>query len=643
MIIRPARLLLLSALALSPVLAQSGWDNSGNSMLNGTYYFRQVIYILNSSTGSLTDAGCFYGNVTFNGSGSYTMSNTQLVDLAAQSVTAPNPTGTYAVAASGQVVMTNPLFSKDNIIGLVNQQGILVGAATENTSLYNDLFIAAPLPSPLSNSTSSFRGPYSMAYLDMAQGLGALAQMNPDGSGNMGTVAVSGYVEGGGTNKISQNLTGAKYVVVNGAAKITFTTNNNAFFSGPTPYYLYFSPDGNFVFGGGQFSADMFVGVKTGTGTPTLGGLYYEAGLDDSPESFYGSFSATNGAIIGHQRLLNFFNSTPSISFSYSDSYSLGTGGAYSNGLANYVVGGDNIRIGSGIGPNLSLAVSLPAPTLDPTKISPSGVYLNPTGIVNAGSSAPFTAAISPGELLTIYGANMSAGTQVASAIPFPTTLGNTQVKINGTLAPLYYVTPGQLSAIVPYSVTSGVAQVQVINNGTASNVVTMMVAPTAPGILTQSQNGLGYGDAVHPDGTLVNGQNPAKAGETVSVFLTGLGSVTPPISDGAAGPTSPYSITTNTITSFINGTSAPVGYAGLAPTLAGLYQLNITIPSGLTAGDAALDVSAPDSYTSVCLIAVSGGSTAEPASEATPAMSKLRSRPMQGRHLTPLTNRVIR
>jgi uncharacterized protein (TIGR03437 family) len=642
MINRPVHLsLCLFFASASHVFAQAGWDNSGNSMLNGTYYFRQVVYIL-SNSGNLSDAGCFYGTVTFNGSGGYTMSNTQLVDLAAQTVTAPNPTGTYSVAASGQTVMTNPLFPKDNIIGLVNQQGIFVAAATENTSLYNDLFIAAPLVQPLP-TTATFRGSYSTAYLDLAQGLGALATMNPDGAGKMGTVGVTGYVEGGGTNKITQNLTGATYIVTNGAAVVTFPTNNNAFFSGPTPYYLYFSPDGNFVFGGGRYSADMFVGVKTGTGTPNLSGLYYEAGLDDVPDSFYGSFSASNGALIGHQRLVDFFNSPSSYNFTYSDSYNLGTTGAYSNGLANYVVGGDNIRITSGIGPNLSLAVALPAPTLTPDKISPSGVYLNPTGVVNAGSYAPFTAPIAPGELLTLYGANLSAGTQVASSVPFPTMLNNTQVKINGNLAPLYYVTPGQLSAIVPYGVTSGVAQVQVINNGTASNTVTMMVGATAPGVLTQSQNGLGYGDAVHPDGTLVNAQNPAKPGETVSLFLTGLGAVNPAISDGAVGPTNPYSVSASTITAFVGGTSAPVGYSGLAPTLAGLYQLNITIPSGLTAGDNFLDVSAPDAYTAECLIAVSSGSSASPMAQEGMALGRARTRARQSRHLTPLTSREIR
>jgi len=634
--------LLLSALLL-PAFAQNAWDNSGNSMLNGTYYFRQIVYVLSANTGNLTDALAFYGNINFNGAGSYTTSNTQLIDLAQGTVSAPTPSGTYSVAASGQAFFTNPVVPKDTISAMVSQGGILVGSATENAALYNDLFIAAPLVQPFLTA-SSFRGSYTMAFLDESnQGVGGLATFSPDGSSSLGTVAINAYVEGNGSSKVVQNLTGVTYIFSSGAAKVTFPARTNAVLSdprNPTQYYLYFSPDGNFFFGGAQFNADMIVGVRTGTSTPALNGLFYEAGFDDNPESFFGSFSANSGTIVGHQRLLNFFNSSSaSLSYTYNDAYNLGTTGAYNNGVTNYVVGANNIRIGSGIGPNLSISVALPAPSLDATKISSSGVFLNPTGIVNAGSSAPFTAGIAPGELLTLYGSNLAAGPQVASSIPFPPTLNNVQVMINGIAAPIYYVTPGQLSAIVPYAVTSGIAQVQVINNGKASNFVTMQTAKTAPGVLTQSQNGLGYGDVIHADGTLVNAGNPAKPGETVSVFLTGLGAVNPTISDGAAGPTTNYSLATNTITAFVGGVQAQVGYAGLAPTFAGLYQLNITIPAtGVTAGDNYLDVSGPDAYTSESVIAVAGSASAEPQLQ-----TMMRRRPAGERHTAPLTNRAIR
>src|ERR1035441_7302491 len=186
------------------------------------------------------------------------------------------------------------------------------------------------------------------------------------------------------------------------------------------------------------------------------------------------------------------------------------------------VMVGNGIRIGSGIGPYLGLSVALQAPTM-PSSLSATGVFLNPQGVVNAGSSAPFTAGLAPGELLTLYGVNLASGTQVASGIPFPTTLGNVQVMIDNIPAPIYYVTATQLSAIVPYGVTGSIAKVQVFNNNVASNSVTALIAKTAPGVLTQLQNGLGYGDVVHSDGTLVNANHPAQIGETVSVYLTGL------------------------------------------------------------------------------------------------------------------------
>jgi uncharacterized protein (TIGR03437 family) len=139
---------------------------------------------------------------------------------------------------------------------------------------------------------------------------------------------------------------------------------------------------------------------------------------------------------------------------------------------------------------------------------------------------------------------------------------------------------------------------------------VTRWIAKTAPGVLTQLQNGLGYGDVVHLDGTLVNGKSPAKIGETVSVYLTGLGAVNPAIADGDAGPVNPLANATNPITAFIGGTEAKVSYSGLAPQLAGLYQINLTVPDGVTPGDQSLDIAGPDSYASVCLIAIAGASS---------------------------------
>jgi uncharacterized protein (TIGR03437 family) len=323
---------------------------------------------------------------------------------------------------------------------------------------------------------------------------------------------------------------------------------------------------------------------------------------------------------VGHQRREDQLNAN-AVDYTYSDAFSVKADGTYSTPDTRYVVGaGGAIRIGSGIGPFPGISVALAAPSL-----SGPGVFLDPQKVVNAASFAPFTASLAPGEFIALGGTNLASDTQVAPDVPFPTTLAGVQVMINGIAAPLYYVTPGQIAAIVPYGATAAIAQIQVINNGVPSNTVTAFIGLTAPGVFTVSQNGLGGGKIVHSDSTPVTSDSPAKVGETVSVFLTGLGAVTPTIPDGAAGPLDPYSLANSTITAYVGGIPAVVGYAGLAPGAAGMYQVNLTIPTGVTTGNNALDISCSlpatslDAYTSEATIAVTTTSSAD-----SPAVSQL-------------------
>jgi hypothetical protein len=420
-----ARVLLLISTAAGLGAQTPTWDASGNGMLNGTYYFRQVLYGLSSAgTGSLSDAVSLYGTIAFNGTGSYSGTAT-MVDLAAQQAQNGSITGTYSIAASGHGFMSNPFpgLTTDRVYGLVNAQGIFAGSSTENQNGYNDVLIAAPIGTP-APTNATFKGSYSLAYMDLSDGdplytVGATLQMNPDGAGNIGNVGVAAYMGQYGSTRVPQSLLNVKYRFSNGAAVVTFPSSNTstALFQGD--YWLYFSPDGNFVFGGRPYFPDLVVGVRTGTGTPTLGGLYYETGLDQdgstlaagfarSMDSFSGSFSAAGGNIVGHQRLLyDSFNPTVtngttinSLDYTYSDTYNVAANGTYGSPAMNYVVG-NGIRIGSGIGPYLGISVALQAPVMN-TNLSTTGVFLNPQGVVNAGSSAPFTAGLAPGELLTL-------------------------------------------------------------------------------------------------------------------------------------------------------------------------------------------------------------------------------------------------
>jgi uncharacterized protein (TIGR03437 family) len=188
--------------------------------------------------------------------------------------------------------------------------------------------------------------------------------------------------------------------------------------------------------------------------------------------------------------------------------------------------------------------------------------------------------------------------------------LGGVQVLVNNVPAPIYYVSATQLSAIVPWETIASIAQIQVINNGTPSNVVTEFVYPTTPGIFTIPPGGIYYAAALHPaDFSLVSPAHPAQIGETIAVFVTGLGDVSPSVTDGAAGVAG---ATINTIAANVGGIAATISYAGLAPGLAGLYQLNIQIPAGVTPGDNYLNIGTMDgtSYSTEALISVAAAAT---------------------------------
>jgi uncharacterized protein (TIGR03437 family) len=128
-----------------------------------------------------------------------------------------------------------------------------------------------------------------------------------------------------------------------------------------------------------------------------------------------------------------------------------------------------------------------------------------------------------------------------------------------------------------------------------------MYLSDSAPGVFSQAQNGLGFAAALHgATGEVITSSNPAQPGEYISVFLTGLGVVTPSIADGALGPLNPLSwsdlYNAGNLSIFFNdygpnggsaGNPGNIEYAGLAPGLAGLYQINVQVPtSGLASGD---------------------------------------------------------
>ncbi len=189
---------------------------------------------------------------------------------------------------------------------------------------------------------------------------------------------------------------------------------------------------------------------------------------------------------------------------------------------------------------------------------------------------------------------------------------------INSVPAPIYYVSPTQISVIVPYETIPGaVSQIYVVNNGANSNTVTEYTGLTSAGVFTNNPvGGLGYAAALHPDDSVISESSPAQIGETVAVYLAGLGAVRQPVPDGTAAPSNPLSVTTSTPLVFLLDSAghyvqSTVAFSGLAPGFAGLYQINFTIPSGLVSGNASLEIIGQDSDTFQALLPLTAATSA--------------------------------
>jgi uncharacterized protein (TIGR03437 family) len=144
-------------------------------------------------------------------------------------------------------------------------------------------------------------------------------------------------------------------------------------------------------------------------------------------------------------------------------------------------------------------------------------------------------------------------------------------------------VSPGQLNILVPFSTTGPTATI-VVQNGANSNTVTVPVAATSPGIYALDQSGSGSGAVLHADFTLVNAAKPAIGGETVLVYLTGLGAVSPTLADGTAGSSGTLYRADTDVTVYVGGQPGTVAFKGQAPGFPGLYQVNVTLPQFLKA-----------------------------------------------------------
>ncbi|MCX6634938.1 MAG: MBL fold metallo-hydrolase [Acidobacteria bacterium] len=184
---------------------------------------------------------------------------------------------------------------------------------------------------------------------------------------------------------------------------------------------------------------------------------------------------------------------------------------------------------------------------------------------VNAASSAAGVP-VAPGSLVSLYGAFVGAGAESASAYPLPRLLGESEVLVGGKAAPLMMVSPSQINFQLPAAQQAGQAVVEARVKGERVARGSVTVLEGAPGLFAL-------------------GRKRVRRGEALEIYATGGGRVTPPVEDGAAAPAQPLSATLATPAVYLDGRLIPVTFSGLAPGVAGLWQVNAAIPADASPG----------------------------------------------------------
>jgi uncharacterized protein (TIGR03437 family) len=210
---------------------------------------------------------------------------------------------------------------------------------------------------------------------------------------------------------------------------------------------------------------------------------------------------------------------------------------------------------------------------------------------------------VAPGELVALFGSGLGPEQGVAfapdSAGRVPTLLADTRVLIDGAPAPLLYVQSRQVNAVVPYQV-QGKSSVSLAVQYRGQTTATMIlpVTSTDPRFFRRDGSGFGPGAILNQDGSFNSPSNPAKKGSIISLWGTGMGQTDPPGIDGTiTGFPLPRQVLGLRVAfgqpPFFTDPGAEVLYMGPAPALpAGVFQLNVRIPSNAPSGNAELEIS---------------------------------------------------
>jgi uncharacterized protein (TIGR03437 family) len=223
-----------------------------------------------------------------------------------------------------------------------------------------------------------------------------------------------------------------------------------------------------------------------------------------------------------------------------------------------------------------------------------TGIPVVPEGSVVSSASGAVTGTLANGSILSVYGSKLAEGSRTADYLPLPELLGVTGMRIAGRVIPLFLAVDSgassQVNGMLPFGLAANTThQLSVLNGPHRSNYVDVNLAFSQPAAFTVDQSGGGQGvvvDSQNPT-VLADRAHPVARGGFITIYMEGLGEVTPEVPAGHAVPSSQLYSTVSPVSVSIGGVNATVQFSGLVPGMTGMYQVNVQVPQGVNPGDA--------------------------------------------------------
>lgn len=224
---------------------------------------------------------------------------------------------------------------------------------------------------------------------------------------------------------------------------------------------------------------------------------------------------------------------------------------------------------------------------------------ISEAGIRNAAGQTP-DGTVAPGSLISIFGKKLTGETLVGPVNPLAQSIGDTYVTVDQTaLLPLIAISPEQINAQLLSTIPEGTHVLTVHTHGQEDVSAEFTVSRNAPGVFFNvTETGMPLVAALHEDGTVVTEENPARRGEQISFYGTGLGPWDIPIFDGFILPPNEYRLVADPVAviagtpegALSEGSPAPAiavdpDYAGSADGMVGTAVLRMTVGEDLPSG----------------------------------------------------------